>query len=294
LISLQAAGAESRLNWWGQEQILKVTRIIELKQPAIAIELLADVAKELSKARLKDAMSKGAVLWRRGKQQKRLRRAQSELLAGDRLELNYDDDLLSRSCPEAILLKDEGQYSVWFKPAGMLSQGNEWGDHLSLMRFAELHWQNKRPVFLLHRLDREASGLVLLAHTKAAAASLGLLLQQHKINKTYRIVVKGLAPEQGKIEQPLDGKACETRYQRVAVDEQLQQSVVEVDLITGRKHQIRRHFAAVGLAVMGDPAYGRDNKNQQGLMLQAVRLSFRCPLLKKLQLFELPPHLRQS
>ncbi|WP_337843100.1 RluA family pseudouridine synthase [Rheinheimera sp.] len=272
---------------------MKISKNFVVAAPGVAIELLATAVPALSKARLKDAMSKGAVLWRRAKQHKRLRRAQAELLAGDRLELNYDDELLARHCDDAVLLQDEQHYSLWFKPAGMLSQGNEWGDHLSLLRFAEQHWQNKRPVFLLHRLDREASGLVLLAHSKAAAAALGQLLQQHQINKTYRIKVKGLPAGQGKIELPLDGKDCQTRYQRISTDEQAQCSVVEVDLITGRKHQIRRHFAAIGHPVLGDPAYGSGNKNQQGLMLQAIRLSFRCPLLKKLQVFELPASLRQ-
>ncbi|WP_419571106.1 RluA family pseudouridine synthase [Rheinheimera sp.] len=273
---------------------MKISKKFVVTAPGLAIDLLVTKFPELSKARLKDAMTKGALLWRRGKQNKRLRRAQTDLQAGDALEFHYDDELLSRSCDAAVLLQDERHYSLWFKPAGMLSQGNEWGDHLSLLRFAEQHWQNKRPVFLLHRLDREASGLVLLAHNKAAAAALGQLIQQQQINKTYHIQVKGLVAEQGKIELPLDGKACLTRYQRLAIYEQAQQSLVEVDLVTGRKHQIRRHFAAVGHPVMGDPAYGSGNKNQQGLMLQAVRLSFRCPLLKKLQLFELPAQLRQG
>lgn len=272
---------------------MKLSKKISVKEPILAIDLLVAQVPALSKARLKDAMTKGAVLWRRAKQQKRLRRAQTELLIGDSLELHYDADLLTRNAEDCELLKDLSHYSLWFKPAGVLSQGNEWGDHLSLLRAAELHFQNKKTVFLLHRLDREASGLVLLAHTKAAAGALGQLLQQHLMNKTYRIEVKGQVPELGKIEVPLDGKECLTHYQRISYDQVHNTSVVEVELITGRKHQIRRHFAAIDHPVMGDPAYGVGNKNQQGLMLQAVRLSFRCPLQKTLQVFELPEHLRQ-
>ena len=131
---------------------------------AMLATALAAVVPELSKGRLKDAMNKGAVIWRRGKQQKRLRRAQSPVAAGDLLQLNYDDDLLSRQCEPAVLLADERHFSLWYKPPGMLSQGNEWGDHLSLLRFAEQQLGN-RAVFLIHRLDREASGLLLLAHS---------------------------------------------------------------------------------------------------------------------------------
>ncbi len=242
-------------------------------------------------------MNKGAVLWRRGKQNKRLRRAQADLLSGDSLELHYDEQLLQRSCDPAVLIHELPGYSVWFKPAGMLSQGNEWGDHLALLRFAELHWQGKRQVFLLHRLDREASGLVLIAHTKQAAAAFSLMLQQHKIEKEYRIEVKGQLSEElittATLTYPLDDKACSTQFELESYSEERRTSLIRVKLITGRKHQIRRHFAQAGHPVMGDPAYGSGNKNEQGLMLQAVKLKFICPFRKTAMEFVVPDHLLQ-
>ncbi len=276
---------------------MKLSKKLQLTAPQQAIDALVATAPQLSKGRLKDAMNKGAVLWRRGKQNKRLRRAQAELLAGDSLELNYDEQLLQRSCEPAVLIHEAKGYSVWFKPAGMLSQGNEWGDHLSLLRFAELHWQGKRQVFLLHRLDREASGLVLLAHTKQAAAAFGRMLQQHSIEKEYRIEVKGRLSNElctkAVLDMPLDGKACTTEFELESFSEKSATSIVRVKLITGRKHQIRRHFAAAGHPVMGDPAYGSGNKNEQGLMLQAVRLKFICPFRKTAMEFTVPENLLQ-
>ncbi|KKL00984.1 RluA family pseudouridine synthase [Rheinheimera mesophila] len=276
---------------------MKLSKKLQITAAQQAIDALVMAAPELSKGRLKDAMNKGAVLWRRGKQHKRLRRAQADLLPGDSLELNYDEQLLQRSCEPALLLHEARGYSVWFKPAGMLSQGNEWGDHLSLLRYAELHWQGKRQVFLLHRLDREASGLVLLAHTKQAAAAFSLMLQQHKIDKEYRIEVKGQLSDEliakAVLNAPLDNKACSTEFELEAYCEQRRSSVVRVKLITGRKHQIRRHFAQAGHPVMGDPAYGSGNKNEQGLMLQAIKLKFICPFRKTAMEFELPKHLLQ-
>jgi tRNA pseudouridine32 synthase/23S rRNA pseudouridine746 synthase len=276
---------------------LKLTKKLQITEAQQAIEALVAAAPQLSKGRLKDAMNKGAVLWRRGKQNKRLRRAQADLLPGDTLELNYDEQLLQRSCDAAVLIHEARGYSVWFKPAGMLSQGNEWGDHLSLLRFAELHWQGKRQVFLLHRLDREASGLVLIAHTKQAAAAFSLMLQQHKIDKEYRIEVKGQLSAQlqatAAITLPLDDKACTTEFEVECYLEASNTSMVKVKLITGRKHQIRRHFALAGHPVMGDPAYGSGNKNEQGLMLQAVKLQFICPFRKTLMQFEVPVELLQ-
>lgn len=277
---------------------MKLTKKLQITAPQQAIEALVAAAPQLSKGRLKDAMNKGAVLWRRGKQNKRLRRAQADLLPGDTLELNYDEQLLQRSCDAAVLIHEARGYSVWFKPAGMLSQGNEWGDHLSLLRFAELHWQGKRQVFLLHRLDREASGLVLIAHTKQAAAAFSLMLQQHKIDKEYRIEVKGQLSSElqatAAITLPLDDKACTTEFAVESYFEHSDTSLIRVTLVTGRKHQIRRHFALAGHPVMGDPAYGSANKNQQGLMLQAVRLKFICPFRKTLMQFEVPDTLLQT
>lgn len=260
---------------------MKISRIIDVQKPGLAIELLVEQCPELSKGRLKDAMNKGAVLWRQGKQHKRLRRSQSPVQAGARLELHYDDDLLSRPALAAELIADERDYSIWFKPAGMLSQGNEWGDHLALLRYVEQQVAPKRTVFLVHRLDREASGLVIIAHTKAAAAHFSQLIQQHKIRKTYQIMVKGVLSaawqQCGVITSPLDGKASETRFMVKDQQSEPARSLLEVQLISGRKHQIRRHFAEIGHPVMGDPQYGQGNRNDSGLALEAIELGFDWP-----------------
>ena len=274
---------------------MKLVRSAVAQNSVTAIDLLCQQVPELSKGRLKDAMSKGAVVLA-GKGQKRLRRAQTQLQSGQQLQLHYDDDLLQRQCESAQLISDQQQYSVWFKPAGMLSQGNEWGDHLSLLRAAEQYFAAKRPVFLLHRLDREASGIMILAHTKQMAAAFSKLIAERKISKRYLIRVKGLLADsllrQAEIALPLDNKACLTRFSLLAADVERQQSWLAVDLISGRKHQIRRHFAAIGHPVMGDPQYGKDNKDVSGLALQAVHVSFTCPKTKQAVSYNLPESLQ--
>lgn len=270
---------------------MRLVRALKAEKAIMAIDLLSQGVAELSKGRLKDAMSKGAVMLNT-KPQKRLRRAQTQLQSGQQLQLHYDEELLSRQCEPAVLVSDQRQYSVWFKPAGMLTQGNEWGDHLALLRFAEQHFAAQRPVFLLHRLDREASGLVLIAHSKTAAAAMSKLISERKIRKDYLIRVKGQLDTallaQAELNYPLDGKACSTQFSLRRYDAQCQQSWLDVRLISGRKHQIRRHFAAAGHPVMGDPQYGQGNKDTGGLALQAVRLGFYCPLSRREQQFELP------
>ena len=274
---------------------MKLVRTVVAQNSITAIDLLSQAVPELSKGRLKDAMSKGAVLLGT-KPQKRLRRAQTLLQNGQQLVLHYDDDLLSRSCDAPVLLSDQQHYSVWFKPAAMLSQGNEWGDHLSLLRAAEQHFAAKRQVFLLHRLDREASGIMLIAHTKAMAAAFSKLIAAQQIDKRYLIRVKGLLPDsllqQGELTLPLDGKACRTQFSLRQLDSNSGQSWLDIKLISGRKHQIRRHFAAAGYPVMGDPQYGQHNKDSAGLALQAVSLAFTCPKTGKAMQFSLPAQLQ--
>ncbi len=275
---------------------MKLTRKIKVTSPSQAIDLLLTLLPDLSKSRLKDAMNKGAVALQKGKQFKRLRRAQAIVQPDEILHIAYDDDVLNRQCSPAVLIADEQQYSIWFKPAGMLSQGNEWGDHLALLRFVELHFAQKRPVFLVHRLDREASGLVIIAHSKTSAAAFSQLMQQHQMTKTYHIEVRGLLSDalksRGQIDLPIDGKASCSQFSILAEDAERNRTVLTINLITGRKHQIRRHFAAVGHPVMGDPQYGNHNQDPAGLALQAVGLRFRFAG-KAERSYELPASLRR-
>jgi tRNA pseudouridine32 synthase/23S rRNA pseudouridine746 synthase len=90
--------------------------------------------------------------------------------------------------------------------------------------------------------------------------------------------VRGRPPaDSGRIELPLDGQAALTRYRVSACDATAGTCTLEVETDTGRKHQIRRHLALLGVPVIGDPRYGRGNKDPGGLRLTAHRLAFRCP-----------------
>lgn len=276
---------------------MKLSKTILVSHSGLAVDVLAEAIPVLSKGRIKDAMNKGAVLWQRGKQHKRIRRAQTQVAVGEQLHFNYDETLLQRQCDPAICISDQRHYSIWYKPPGMLSQGNEWGDHLSLLRFVEQHFGSQRQVFLVHRLDREASGLVIIAHQSKTAGLFSQLMQQHRIQKTYQVLVKGhLADtllDAGKITLPLDGKACETQFSRAKVQPDEVNTLLDVVLISGRKHQIRRHFAAIGHPVMGDPRYGEHNQDPSGLGLQAVALSFTLPTPATPVNIQLPPALQR-
>ncbi|WP_432698290.1 RluA family pseudouridine synthase [Marinobacterium sp. YM272] len=251
-----------------------------------AVDYLAE-GSGLPKQRIKDAMTKGAVWLRRGRNRKRLRKATEVLKKDDQLVLFYDAELLSRTADAPICLHDARAYSVWFKPAGILSQGNDYGDHLSLLRIAEQQLEPKRAAFPVHRLDRETAGLVLIAHKAGIAAQLSALFRDNQVDKIYRTRVLGYTPDAGSVDARLDGKRAHTRYRRLAFDAVANMSELEVQIDTGRTHQIRRHLAGIDHPVIGDPRYGQGNKHPAGLQLWALGLSFTCPLSRQKASFEL-------
>jgi tRNA pseudouridine32 synthase/23S rRNA pseudouridine746 synthase len=267
---------------------------------ARVIDLLAEHSG-LPKQRLKDALAKGAVWLHRGKHETRLRRATKELLGGDKLALYYDAEVLQREPPAPTLIADERDYSVWFKPAGMLAQGTQYGDHCALLRWSETAFTPARTSFLIHRLDREAEGLMVIAHSPRAAKALSQLWQSSEtaqsseigqssetkqsvekaIEKIYAVTVEGLLDSVGsqrRIDLPLDGKPSISEIEVIDHDVEKKRTTLRIKLITGRKHQIRRHLAAIGHAVVGDYRYGRGG---EPLQLRATELKFRCPLTQR-------------
>ncbi|HEX4910224.1 MAG TPA: pseudouridine synthase, partial [Permianibacter sp.] len=148
--------------------------------------------------------------------------------------------------------------------------------------------QLNRDVFLVHRLDREAAGLMLIAHTGKAAAALSALFADHTagaqvIDKRYQVEVRGELPLEGHIQKKLDSKPASTHFRRLAFDAERNVSLAEVLIDTGRKHQIRRHLAGIGCPVLGDPQYGEGNSDVRGLQLFAVQLKFYCPLTRSVR-----------
>jgi len=265
-------------------QKFELKKTVGPDDPKTAVDFLA-VHSGISKVRIKDAMNKGAVWLKKGHgKQYRVRRATTALKTGDELSIYYDEKLLAIAPIVAECISDQKRYSVWFKPAGLMTQGSRYGDHCSLLRGVELFFKNKRSVFLIHRLDREAAGIVLVAHDKGAAGKLSHLFQKRSIIKRYRAQVLGnLAKDRPEdiIRIPLDGKPAVTEYTAGDYDPTSNTTMVDVIIRTGRKHQIRRHFEMIGFPVLGDPRYGVGNKNTAGLQLTATGLEFDCPISGK-------------
>lgn len=260
-----------------------------------ALDLLAD-GTGLSKQRIKDAMNKGAVWWRLKGKTLRLRRATKVLYKGSKIQFFYDEQVLARKPEDATLIYDGGNYSIWFKPAGMLSQGSQWGDHCSILRWVEVNGQpnegqRQRECFLVHRLDADAMGLIILAHDGQSAAKLSALFQARDMRKFYQawVVDECDIPTTGlTLNFELDGKSAITHVKKVRVDSN--KTLLDVHIETGRKHQIRRHLANIGHPIVGDKLYG--TKSPSGLQLLAYRLEFVCPNTKQPVIVELPQELQ--
>ncbi len=226
-------------------------------------------------------MTQGAVWLTRDGHTQRLRRAKRKLRAGDELHLYYDEDVLAETPPEPILVADVGEYSVWNKPYGLRSQGSKWGDHCTVVRWAERNLSPERPAFTVHRLDRAANGLILVAHSKSMAAALSQVFRSRKVEKRYLALVAGDMsdiPDPLRVDKPIDDKSAVSEVQFLELSDDKTQSLVEVRIETGRKHQIRRHLADLGHPVIGDRLYGSGEDDDVDLQLTAFLLAFRCPV----------------
>ncbi|CAM3897195.1 RluA family pseudouridine synthase [Shewanella aquimarina] len=256
--------------------------------------LLAE-ASALSKQEIKQAMAKGAVWLTRGKYTQRLRRAKKPLKIGDQLHLYYNPKVLAQQVEDAQLILDKGEYSIWYKPYAMLCQGSKWSDHTTINRYVETHLTPQRPAFIIHRLDRAATGLVLIGHSKTTTAALAAQFEQRQLDKQYRVIVKGKFPKQTQtIDTQVDGKAARSHASLVAYDGALDMSLVQVKIETGRKHQIRIHMASIGFPVVGDRQHGDAQESDPNLQLTACFLDFTCPLDKQPVHVELPEALQPS
>jgi len=255
---------------------------IEITEQGLnAVDLLANETG-LSKQKIKQIMQKGAVWISKGKKTQRIRRAKKSLHQGETLHLYYDQAVLAKEPAEPLLMSDEGQYSVWNKPYGLLSQGSKWGDHCTITRWAEQHLKPQRVSFVVHRLDRAANGLIIIAHEKGAAAALSTLFQQRKVEKRYQIWVHGDFSSQieqdsaVKVDSEIDGRNAVSYFSFVNYDSESNRSLLDVSIDTGRKHQIRRHSALLGFPVVGDRLHGHEG-DREDLQLSAYFLSFTCP-----------------
>lgn len=261
------------------------------------VDVLLEASKSetsLSAGQIKKAINKGALWLTRGNSTTRLRKIKKPLKLKDQLHFYYDEKVLNQQVAPAKVIADFNDYSVLYKPYGMLSQGSKWSDHCTITRWAEQHLQPQRPAFLVHRLDRAASGLIIVAHSKKVANTLSRMFESRELRKTYHIICHGnYQQKQQKVEHYVDQKPAISHFTALSNDLETNISLVEVNIETGRKHQIRIHAAHQGFPVVGDRLHGVANKQSLvDLQLCAVKLEYICPITGQDTVVALPTELR--
>lgn len=231
---------------------------------------------------LADAAAKGAVWHQRHGKGKilKLRSLHMQVEPADKITLYFDPRILAmKELTESQCLFETTHYGIWVKAAGVVPQGTQTGDHTSLLRFVEK--QRKKDVYLVHRLDRETEGVMIVGYTSEGAAKLSDLFQRNKIQKTYEAMVLGEIEKGHRqtISASLDGKEAITHFESLGNAQG--KSLLTITIDTGRLHQIRRHLDFIGHPIMGDPKYGKGNKNREGLKLLAKSLKFVDPWTRK-------------
>ena len=234
------------------------------------------------------------------------------LSEGDVLEFDVPALEPPVALPEAIdipIVFEDDDVIVVDKPAGMITHPAHAARSGTLVNALLGHLQGALPgdalrPGLVHRLDRDTSGLLVVAKNEASLSALGKAMKARKIKREYLGLVAGI-PEhpRGTIEGPIgrdpanrlkfaivgDGKPAITHYEVCAAF--AQHAELTFRLETGRTHQIRVHLAAMGHPLVNDRLYGRQDARVElpGQALHAWRLSFAHPRTREPLAFEAPP-----
>lgn len=185
------------------------------------------------------------------------------------------------------------------KPSGLLCQpglGPDLAD--SLITRLQEQWPTAQ---LVHRLDRDTSGLLIVALDPEMHRALSRLFAERKIHKTYIADVWGIPDQrEGMITLPIAkrchrpplygpdpaGKPCITKWTRLSADQHSSRLALNPE--TGRSHQLRVHLAAIGHPILGDPLYGNHKTRADRLRLHASQLAFRDPITDRPMSFQSP------
>ena len=209
------------------------------------------------------------------------------------------------------VLYEDNHVIVVEKPVNIPSQADKTGDEdmLSIVKhYLKEKYQKPGEVYLglVHRLDRPVGGVMVFAKTSKAAARLSEQVRTKQFEKQYLVVVDGkMEPEKGVLEDYLlknerknisrvveqeakNAKLASLDYEVLKYAEDINLSVVKVNLHTGRHHQIRVQFASRGHSLYADQKYGTRGRGKQ-IALWAYQLSFYHPISKQKLTFQILP-----
>ncbi len=258
---------------------------------------LSGKIKELSRAQIQRLVDKGKIQVN-GKAAK----PSQKLRAGDRVEIEFiipgPQNIQGEDIPLSIIFEDE-HILIVDKPSGIVVHPGAGVRQGTLANALLFHYPELKDIGpeerpgIVHRLDKETSGLMVIAHTPRAYVHLQLQFKNKMVNKHYLGLILGkMSSKQGKITWPIGRhpkhgsrvsvktrkpRPAETRYAVQRAFERF--TLLDIQPITGRTHQIRVHLAAAGHPIAGDRRYGRQTVKVgcPRLFLHAHRLSFIHP-----------------
>jgi len=238
------------------------------------------------------------------------------LRPGDEIRVTTSKKEEAPEPPLGVTILYEDEYLIAAsKPAGLLTIATEFEKRQDALYAVNAYVNGARPeldarppraydkkVFIVHRLDRGASGVVLFS--KDFEVKNKLQKNWENFQKTYYAVVEGIPrKEEGEIRSYLreektlgvsvgperpGSKLAITRYKLVEISEHEEYALLEVGLVTGRKHQIRAQLADIGLPIAGDKDYGCQTDPIGRMCLHAFRLKIEHPVTQKPLIFESP------
>lgn len=210
---------------------------------------------------------------------------------GDIIEILQSDEVYPVHNIKIEKVYEDEHLAIVIKPAGLLTSGNQ---HRTLANALSTNLIESKETARLprpnpvHRLDRSASGLLVVAKTMLAQQSLSEQFASYTIDKTYRVIAHGLADQKGIIDAPIKEKSAQTEYELIKTIPSNKYggfSVLDVKIRQGRKNQIRVHLHSIGHTVVGDILYPRDNPGK-GLYLHCYSLTLVHPITGKKETYE--------
>jgi len=291
-------------------------RVISLLVDEAGVRLdryVAEKCTELSRTQAQKLIADGNITVNN-----RVAKAGVKLHVGDRVNITLPPPPPSPLSPEAIplnIIYEDNDLLVIDKPAGLPIHPAP-GHYSHTLVNAILAYLPSLPESddslrpgIVHRLDKDASGVMVVAKNSVAQANLINQFKTRSVVKAYLALVKGhLTPNEGVIEAPIgrdprhrkrmavvtEGKEARTQY--YVIKHVGDYTLVEVRPETGRTHQIRVHLSAIGYPVVGDSVYGVKSPHLSRPFLHACRLGFQSPSTTEYVEFtsNLPPDLEQA